>query len=364
MKIFSFLKKNLISFVFVIFAVFLVLFSNSNLNAARSGLKLWANNVVPALFPFFVATELLSHTNVVYYLSKHLDKYMRPIFNVPGVATFPFIMGLISGYPVGAKIVSDLYSKGACSKEEAERMVAFTNNSGPLFIIGTVGSAFYSNSLIGIILLITHILSSISMGLILGYISKRKRSVNFITKNKRHSDNSIALVGNKKFNMYSSSYEILPQKDISIRELGSILGSSVLSAIKTVLTIGGFVTIFSVIISILKKSGILLFISEIIAKIFNIDSDMVLGTITGIIEFTNGLSVISNIHLKNISINLIVSAFIIGFGGISVTLQVLSIISENKIGIRTYFFSKIAQGLIASLYTFLILLITIFNLNL
>ena len=63
---------------------------------------------------------------------------MRPLFNVPGEGAFAFLMGLISGYPVGAKIVTDLKDNNLCTTEEAERMLCFTNNSGPLFIIGTV----------------------------------------------------------------------------------------------------------------------------------------------------------------------------------------------------------------------------------
>ena len=63
---------------------------------------------------------------------------MRPIFNVPGEGAFAFIMGIISGYPVGAKIVSDFKSRNICTDVECERLLAFTNNAGPLFIVGTV----------------------------------------------------------------------------------------------------------------------------------------------------------------------------------------------------------------------------------
>lgn len=63
---------------------------------------------------------------------------MKPIFNVPGIGAYAFIMGIISGYPVGAKIVTEFRKNGECSKVEAERLLSFTNNSGPLFIIGTV----------------------------------------------------------------------------------------------------------------------------------------------------------------------------------------------------------------------------------
>ena len=132
------LKDFILPFIFCLFIALLMLFSNTNILSSKAGLNLWANSIVPTLFPFFVATELLSHTFVVNFFGKTLKKIMRPMFNVPGEGAFAFIMGIISGYPVGAKIVSNFYENGVCSKEECERLLAFTNNSGPLFIIGTV----------------------------------------------------------------------------------------------------------------------------------------------------------------------------------------------------------------------------------
>lgn len=351
MKVLSYLKEKSISIIFILYLFFLVLFAKSNFNAAKKGITLWANNVVPSLFPFFVAVELLKHTNLIYFLSIKLDKYMKPIFNLPGVASFPFVMGLISGYPVGAKIVSDLYSNNLCTQKEAERMLAFTNNSGPLFIIGTVGCSFYSNTSIGILLLISHILSSICVGIILGIISRIKSATNKFTANSRQS---------ASVNNFSS----LLQDDIKIADLGGILGSAIVSAIKSILMIGGFVTIFSVILSILNNTKILTIISYFISNIFHINPDYIVGLLTGFLEFTNGLYKISTINNKMLSINLILSSFIIGFGGISVTLQVLNIISKNKLSIKTYIFGKLLHGTISALFTFLILSIPIFSLNL
>ena len=351
MKVLSYLKEKSISIIFILYLFFLVLFTKSNFNAAKKGITLWANNVVPSLFPFFVAVELLKHTNLIYFLSIKLDKYMKPIFNLPGVASFPFVMGLISGYPVGAKIVSDLYSNNLCTQKEAERMLAFTNNSGPLFIIGTVGCSFYSNTSIGILLLISHILSSICVGIILGIISRIKSATNKFTANSRQS---------ASVNNFSS----LLQDDIKIADLGGILGSAIVSAIKSILMIGGFVTIFSVILSILNNTKILTIISYFISNIFHINPDYIVGLLTGFLEFTNGLYKISTINNKMLSINLILSSFIIGFGGISVTLQVLNIISKNKLSIKTYIFGKLLHGTISALFTFLILSVPIFSLNL
>ncbi len=254
---------------------------------------------------------------------------------------FPFIMGLISGYPVGAKIVSNLYLNGSCTKDEAERLLCFTNNSGPLFIMGTVGISFYANSTIGLILLFTHVAASITVGIILGLLSRRKNHI-----------------------LPKENVGFTKKQDIRFSELGEVLGNSILSSIKTILMIGGFVTIFSVIISILERTQILIFLASFISKICGLNKDLVLGFLNGLIEFTNGLKYISSVHIKDISTNIILSSFILGFGGISITLQVLSIIAKSKLSIKKYVLGKFLHGLMATLYTFLILMIPIFNFNL
>lgn len=147
------IKKHILPSLFVLFTICLIIFSKENLSATKNGLLLWANSVVPALLPFLIATELLSHTTVVNFIGKLLNKYMKPIFNVPGIGAYAFIMGIISGYPVGAKIVTEFRKNGDCSRAEAERLLAFTNNSGPLFIIGTVGVSMFGNTLIRITLI-------------------------------------------------------------------------------------------------------------------------------------------------------------------------------------------------------------------
>ena len=88
-------------------------------------------------------------------------------------------MGIISGYPVGAKIINKFVEEGTCTKSEAERMLAFTNNSGPLFIIGTVGISLFGDIKIGIILFITHILACLTVGILFGVTSRKKYEKNY-----------------------------------------------------------------------------------------------------------------------------------------------------------------------------------------
>ena len=87
------LKNFILPFILVFFTICLVVFSNSNLKAAKNGLVLWANSVVPSLFPFFVATELLSYTNFTYYLGKLLNKFSNKFLKLSFII-FLFYAGI------------------------------------------------------------------------------------------------------------------------------------------------------------------------------------------------------------------------------------------------------------------------------
>ena len=254
---------------------------------------------------------------------------------------FAFTMGLISGYPVGAKIVSDFREKRLITKDEGERLLCFTNNSGPLFILSTVGIALFGDTKTGLLLLLTHILACITVGIILGRISKKDK------KNK-----SPELHYLKKTELYSK------QETINMKNFGEILASSINSSISTLFMIGGFVVIFSVIISILNETNILNKLSTLLyplLNLFNIDFEFAKPLLSGILELTNGVNEIASIHTKLISQNIVLCAFLLGFGGFSVLLQVYSIISKTDLSIKPYLKGKFLQGILASIYTFLVL---------
>ncbi len=327
-KVFK-LRRFVIPTLFVLFAICLVLFSSSNLLAAQNGLNLWATSIIPSLFPFFVATELLSYTNIIDILGKFLNKFMKPLFNVRGEGAFAFIMGIISGYPVGAKIACNLRESNTCSKEECERLLAFTNNSGPLFIIGTVGIKMFGSSVIGFLLIITHILACISVG-----ICFRFWKSNSTLK---------PLVGQKTS---------LTNNRVHLSNLGEVIGKSITSSIYTVLNIGGFIVIFSVIISILQHSNFVVLLKPL-CNFLHIPSNLLESFILGIVEITNGIFTISEIPLKQISINIVLTAFLLGCGGISILLQVWSIVSKTDLSIKPYIIGKLLHGIFAAVYTFL-----------
>ena len=339
-------KRNILPAIFVLIAIFLVVFSRSNLDATKQGLELWAYTVVPSLFPFFVITNLLSQTKVVNIIGKILDKLMRPFFNVPGIGGFAFVMGLISGYPIGAKVVSDFRHQSLVTKDEGERLLAFTNNSGPLFIISSVGIGMFGDTKTGILLLCTHILACITVGIILGKFSKK-------------SDNEFRTNMNNRLNKKNEIKDNnLDSKNVTLKNLGEVLSISISNSISTILLIGGFVIIFSVIISILNKTHTLNLLSNLlkpVLQMFNMDTDFPKPLLSGILELTNGVKQVSAINIKAISQNIILCAFLLGFGGFSVLLQVFSIVSKTDLSMKKYVIGKFMQGIFASIYTFLAL---------
>lgn len=328
------IKSLIIPFCICIFTVFLLVFSNDNLSSAKNGIYLWYNSVLPSLLPFFIATELIAYTNLIPILGKFLNHIMRPIFNVPGEGAFALILGVISGYPVGAKMVANLKEAGICSNVEAERLIAFTNNSGPLFIIGTVGIGIFLDSKIGFLLLFTHILSALTVGFLFRFWKR-----------------------NSELNKKNAVFKI-QQNSVSFCNLGEVLYKSIFNSIVSVVMIGGFVVLFSVIINMLFQSKILYVISfllEPIFSVFGMSSVTLIGLITGFIEVTNGLFYIAEINSISIYLKTYITAFLLGFGGFSVLLQVLSITSKAQISIKPYFIGKLLQGIISIIYMFLLL---------
>lgn len=326
------LKRNILPITFIIFTLLLVVFSKSNILAVKNGINIWFNNLVPSLFPFFIAVELLNHTNIPSLIGKLFNKIMRPLFNVPGIGAYALFMGVISGYPIGAKIVTDLRKNNLCTKEEGERLLTFTNNSGPLFIIGSVGISLFNDSSIGFLLLFTHLLACISVAFVFRFWKLNTRNT---TSDYAISDNIV-----------------------TFSNLGEVISKSILNAIKSIFLIGGFVVLFNVIISLLNKLMIFSILANLFSPIFNlvnVDTRFIIPILSGFIELTSGINLISLIHTPKLGISIIIIAFLLGFAGISILLQVWSISSKTDISIKPYFLGKLLQGIFAAFYTFIII---------
>ena len=203
-----------------------------------------------------------------------------------------------------------------------------------MFILGTVGITLFRDTSVGILLFVTHLLSCFTVAFIFRFWKSKKREKNI-----------------KEISNYSDI--------ISIKDLGKVLSTSIINAIKSVVLIGGFIVFFSVVLSILNRISFFKLILDVFKPTFitlNISPKFIIPLISGIIELTSGVSLISNIPSVHLGINVIFTAFLLGFGGISILLQVWSIISNTDISIKPYIIGKFLQGIFASVYTFLIII--------
>lgn len=280
--------------------------------AAGEGIVLCIKVIIPSLFPFFVCSKILISNGFAEFISKPFSLLM-PVFKVPPCGGFAFIMGIISGCPVGAKTVMDLYSQGLCTKTEAQRMVCFCNNSGPLFIMSAVAASMLGISECGVILYTSHILSAVAVGIIMSFY--RRDNQNMITA-------------------------FPQQRKKSFLNFGEIISESV------ALTgyVCGFVIFFAVAIGILQYSG---FLEGITAN--HSGGGLLCGILYGMLEMTNGINLLCEYPLSSTLLCCI--SFVAGFGGLSVIMQVSGIISEYGLSPTTFTFAKLLQGIISAAIT-------------
>ena len=147
-------------------ALALVLWPGEAMSAMKDGLSLCGNVILPSLFPFFVLSSLVVELGMSRCLGRLFQPVMAPLFRVNGACASAVALGFIGGYPVGARTAIALYESGQCSRTEAERLLAFCNNSNPVFLISVLGVGVFGSVRAGVWLWLIHVLSALLTGLV------------------------------------------------------------------------------------------------------------------------------------------------------------------------------------------------------
>jgi sporulation integral membrane protein YlbJ len=268
---------------------------------------------------------------------------MRPLFRVPGVGGFALAMGMASGNPAGAKITARLRQEKQLTQIEAERLVSFTNYSSPLFIFVAVSVGFFANKNLGIIFAIAHYVGNIIVGLIMRFYGYSREE---------------RVKGEKRKVPIREALRALHKTRIEDkRPIGKLLGDAVNSSIQTLLMIGGFIILFSVINRLLFHLYITAFLASMIGKILvNIHFPITLSIpyIAGLFEITLGSQLVSQVVNATLLQQAIITSFILGFGGFSIQAQVASILAQTDVKFKPFFIARILHGFIAAFITLLI----------
>ncbi len=279
---------------------------------------------MPSLLPYFFLTAVLTKINALSCVFTKFTPITSKVLRLNGISAYAFFISILSGYPVGSKLTADLYQNGLIGKGEAQRMSILCSTSGPLFIIGAVGSTMFGDKKIGFIIYLTHVLSALFTALILR---------NFF-------DEPIK----------SKFYLSLDSSD-------NALYDCVYSSVISVLVVGGFVSVFYVISEILYDFNILYPISYLFNLLFSplANSDGVGVSISsGLIEFTKGAKMLSSLGSTPLTVSL--ANFIITFGGLSVIMQSLAFLKKAKVKASFFILGKLIQALISSISCYFICL--------
>jgi sporulation integral membrane protein YlbJ len=325
-----------------IMAASLVVYPEESFEASIRGLDMWWEIVFPSLLPFFIISEMLIGFGIVKFIGVLLEPLMRPLFRVPGVGGFVWAMGMASGFPAGAKLTARLRQEKQLSRIEAERLVSFTNSSNPLFIFGAVSVGFFKNAHLGIILALSHYLGNICVGLVMRFYGRND-------KEEREQKN-----GKSKFPIRTALIALHRTRVNDNRPIGKLLGDAVTSSIQTLLMIGGFIILFSVINKILYHLHVTAFLAkliEIILKTLSLPESLSVPLISGLFEITQGSQMTSQVQDASLMQLAIITSFILAFSGFSVQAQVASILAQTDIRFKPFFFARILQGLFASFFT-------------
>ena len=161
------LKNAALALLLAAFAAALLLFPSEAAEAARQSVQLCLQTVLPALFPFFVLSSLLVACGGAQVFGRALEPFMRPLFHLSGAGAAALALGLVGGYPVGARTAAELYRGGCLPRKEAERLLAFCSNAGPGFILGICGGAVLQSARAGAYLYLVHVASALLTGVAL-----------------------------------------------------------------------------------------------------------------------------------------------------------------------------------------------------
>lgn len=152
----------------VICCLLLIAFPKGASDGAALGLKYCGELLIPSLFPFMVISSYIVHSGISLKLSRVFSRITGVLFRLPGSAAPTVIMSFIGGFPVGARGIAGLFETGQISRNQAKRMSLFCIGAGPAFLITAIGTLLLKNSVLGVIILISQIVS----GLILGIVSR------------------------------------------------------------------------------------------------------------------------------------------------------------------------------------------------
>lgn len=288
-------RKILISGVLILF-LFLLQHPIQALNASRDGMKLWLNTLLPTLLPFMILTGILLHTEGIEKIFSPGKKIWITVLGLSPCGSYAFLMGLLCGYPMGAKITSDLYSYGKISRCEAHYLLTFCNNASPAFITSYLAHTCLDNRTDTRQIIWILVLSNLICMLFFRFIIFKNRTVS--------QKSPAAPVRHTKKETSSAASGV------------TIIDASIMNGFETITRLGGYILLFSI-------------LSACVSYYWPFSPFFKYMTL-GITEITTGLSLLASSDITY-PIRFLCSMMITAFGGLSILAQTKSVLKNLSI---------------------------------
>ena len=318
------------------------------LNASLRGVSVWWEVLFPALFPFFVLSELLLGFGIVHFMGTLLDPFMRPLFRLPGVGGFIVSMGFVSGYPVGARLTSRLMDQKLVSRDEGERLVAMTTTSDPIFLIGAVCIGFFGNPHAAPVLAAAHYSGALLIGIASRFGKRGSDTIDIsaVTVHRRST----------KPGRWRTALSAMHRARLEDgRPLGILLQQSLQSSLALMMIVGGLVVFFSAALDLLVHGGLLTPVRQLAAQllpVFGLAPQLSEAYMHGAFEVTLGAKAAAADSAIPLVDRIAVAAFVLSWAGLSVHAQVAGLMSSSGWRYWPFARTRLIHGLLAMLLVY------------
>ena len=284
------MKRKIIIFFYICLLFFLLFHPKEALTGVKNGLGLWLNIMIPTLLPFLILTGALLKTGNIRKLLKPSAFFWKTFFGLSPAGAYVLILGLLCGYPMGAKLAHDLYIDQQISRREGEYLLTFSCNASPAFIISYLSGILLKNKISAVQMILTFLAADLFCMLFFRFVVYRGHTVDSVCVNK----------------IKKETY----QQD----SIGVILDVSILDGFETITRLGGYILLFSLILASISFYWP-----------FHAQSCMLF---TAPLELTTGLKQIAGAPLPWKS-RYLASMLLTSFGGFCVMAQTKSVLENS-----------------------------------
>lgn len=306
------MKRYTFTFSILLFFFIMLIFPKEVFSGASDGLLLWFQIILPTLLPFIIVSNLLIYTNSISFVSRLFGPLFKKCFQTSEAGSFAILVGFLCGYPMGAKVTSDLIQTNRISKNEGNYLLSFCNNTSPMFIISyVVWQNLKQDSLTFpsiLILMCSPILCSFFF---------------------------------RRFYKPCPASSRVPRQGpaaIHTRFDFSLIDLCIMNGFETILKVGGYIILFSVLLSLF----------QLLPFSFPLFEHVILPAF----EITNGIPLLIESELTACTTYVAVLT-LTSFGGICSIAQTNSMIQESGLSIYPYILEKLITAMVTSLLAFL-----------